>query len=197
METILRCYKMIYDEGFAPNPENNLLTLATCKAYMRRVAKPDEWIAGFTSKSLTGDDVGNERLIYLMRVVDKKSFYEYFNAQEYKGRKDNIYYKEHENDEEYKRLNDDNHNDDNYKSDMISDQVLISDNENGYYFGHENPLSFCKSIRPRIPTGPSPYGWITKGDDAERFIKWVQGEAKKMKLPEKSYTTSSKSGCKR
>lgn len=61
-------YKMTHDTGFAPNPFGHTLTLATCKPQIRRSKKQGDWIAGFTSKALTGDRVGEERLIYLMQV---------------------------------------------------------------------------------------------------------------------------------
>ncbi len=64
-------YKLTHDSGFAPNPFGHTLTLATCKPQIRLRKSVDDWIAGFTSRTLAGHDVGSERLIYLMRVAEK------------------------------------------------------------------------------------------------------------------------------
>jgi hypothetical protein len=71
-------YKMTNDTGFAPNPFWGYLTLATCKPRIRYSKTRGDWIAGFTSKTLCGDPVGEERLVYLMQVAEKLTFAEYF-----------------------------------------------------------------------------------------------------------------------
>ena len=72
-------YKMTSDTGFAPNPFGRTLTLATCKPMIRRSKHEGDWIAGFTSKTLNGDEVGSERLIYLMHVAEKLLLRDYFS----------------------------------------------------------------------------------------------------------------------
>jgi hypothetical protein len=71
-------YKMTHDSGFAPNPFGGVLTIATCKPQIRLYKNRGDWIAGFTSGTLNGDSVGQERLIYLMQVEDKLTFADYF-----------------------------------------------------------------------------------------------------------------------
>ena len=71
-------YKLTHDSGFAPNPFGQTLTLATCKPQIRRRKSVNDWIAGFTSRTLAGHDVGSERLIYLMRVAEKLHMRDYF-----------------------------------------------------------------------------------------------------------------------
>jgi len=71
-------YKMTHDSGFAPNPFGHTLTLATCKPYMRKSKGKGQWIAGFTSVDLNRDPVGEERLVYLMRVGEKLHMRDYF-----------------------------------------------------------------------------------------------------------------------
>ena len=63
-------YKMTTDSGFAPNPFFGVLTLATCKPAIRRSPniKKDNWISGWTSRTLCGDAVGQERLVYLAKI---------------------------------------------------------------------------------------------------------------------------------
>ncbi|MDY0383873.1 hypothetical protein [Trichlorobacter sp.] len=75
-------YKMSDDSGFAPNPFFGVLTLATCKAGIRRSStrKEGDWIAGFGSKSMCGDEVGNERLIFLMEVKEKIPLENYYKS---------------------------------------------------------------------------------------------------------------------
>jgi hypothetical protein len=69
---------MTNDSGFAPNPFWQRLTLATCKPGIRRAKIKGDWIAGFTSAQLTGDAVGSERLVFLMKVSEKLTIAEYF-----------------------------------------------------------------------------------------------------------------------
>lgn len=67
----LFAYKLTHDTGFAPNPFWGMLTLATCKSAMRLSKEEGDWIAGFTSRTLCGDAVGAEKLLYLMKVSSK------------------------------------------------------------------------------------------------------------------------------
>jgi len=77
-------YKMSHDTGFAPNPFFGCLTLATCKPGIRRSGNRQvgDWIAGFGSKKMCRDEVvGNERLIYLMKVTEERLLIaDYFNG---------------------------------------------------------------------------------------------------------------------
>jgi len=66
--------------AFAPNPFGYTVTLATCKPMIRGVKHEGQWIAGFTLVALTGDRVGEERLIYLMRIGEKRHLRDYFKA---------------------------------------------------------------------------------------------------------------------
>ena len=76
-ERFLYCYKMTHDTGFAPNPYQGVLTLATCKPTIRRCAEIGYWISGWTSNKVQGkkqkytfSDYG-QKLIYLAKVSDK------------------------------------------------------------------------------------------------------------------------------
>lgn len=76
MKNYLYCYKMTHDTGFAPNPYHGVLTLATCKPTIRRCAKKDYWISGWTSVSVEGkngkrmDFRDKQKLIYLAKVSE-------------------------------------------------------------------------------------------------------------------------------
>lgn len=82
MTESLYCYKMTHDTGFAPNPYNNVLTLATCKPVIRRCAKKDYWISGWASNVVQGKDQKYtnkaQKLIYLAKVTDVLSYEEYW-----------------------------------------------------------------------------------------------------------------------
>lgn len=93
-QNYLYCYKMTYDTGFAPNPEHNVLTLATCKPTIRRCATPGTWISGWTAVKVHPTEVGepivfgeNEKLIYLAKISKSIPFAEYW--KEYKEKRPN------------------------------------------------------------------------------------------------------------
>jgi hypothetical protein len=73
---------MSHDTGFAPNPFFGVLTLATCKRYIRSSGNRQvgDWIAGFGSKTMCGDEVGKERLIFLMEVKEKMPLENYYKS---------------------------------------------------------------------------------------------------------------------
>ena len=64
---------MKFDDGFAPNPFHGILTLATCKPAIRRVAEIGDFIIGTGAKPR--GDKGN--LIYIMEVTEILSIEEY------------------------------------------------------------------------------------------------------------------------
>ena len=66
-------YTMTHDMGFAPNPDHEQLTLATCKPTIRRCAKVGDWIAGWTAKDVhTKSGIKHfpkPKLIYLAKIT--------------------------------------------------------------------------------------------------------------------------------
>ena len=80
---MLYSYKMTNDSGFAPNPFYGVLTLATCKPKIRLLRKENDYIAGFTSKRLCDDEVGQERLIFLMKVTKKLTIEQYYKDADF------------------------------------------------------------------------------------------------------------------
>ena len=140
---MLFSYKMTHDTGFAPNPFHKILTLANCKPLIRKLKRPDVYIAGFTSKELCGEKVGEERLIYLMKVTGKLTYEEYYNDVRFKCKipsrgsliakaGDNIY-KPSETQQGFTQLENWNHECRNMSHDLSGENVLIS--EEFYYFG--------------------------------------------------------------
>lgn len=176
---------MTSDRGFAPNPYAGILTLATCKPYIRKhCAVEGQWLAGFTSKSLcpdTGDDV---KLIYLAKITGALPMEKYWNAYPEKRNcpsPDNIYRKQNG---KWDLIDDSIHKPKNKKTDLSGENVITSSDY--YYFG-QKALPLCERLRSKvhIPIGAAPYGWLTIGSDADAFIEWVKGEAQKMPLIKK------------
>lgn len=175
-------YKLKHDSGFAPNPFFGVLTLATCKPRIRKSKNKGDWIAGFTSRSLCGDAVGKERLIYLMQITDKIPISEYFPHPNFQNKipdlsreeivyhaGDNIY--ELQSDDYYRWIENKNHPEEEKNKDLSGEFVLIS--TKFYYFGG-NPLEIPSDLRPRVPFGQSAHGSLTQGEQASKFINYVR-----------------------
>jgi hypothetical protein len=62
-------YTIPVDDGAAPNPFRGMCSLAICKPGIRRVAKPDDWVAGLGSKDAPSGDLSG-RLVYAMRIEE-------------------------------------------------------------------------------------------------------------------------------
>lgn len=183
----LFCYKMKDDTGFAPNPFHGFLTLANCKPLIRKCKVEGDWIAGFTSKALNGDKVGEERLIYLMKVTKKITYVEYWNNSDYECKKpcldasdfeeragDNIYKPNAKHSFGYEQIINKNHIESDKEHDLPGKYVLVSDQF--YYFGN-NPLEIHQEYRPNIPKSQSGHGNRTKElDRIELFINYVESK---------------------
>jgi hypothetical protein len=69
-------YTIPVDDGAAPNPFNGMCSLAICKPGIRRVAKPEDWVAGLGSKNAPSGDLSGH-LVYAMRVEEVLSLKNY------------------------------------------------------------------------------------------------------------------------
>jgi|TARA_R100001143_G_scaffold62609_1_gene66306 hypothetical protein len=192
-------YKMTHDTGFAPNPFGSTLTLATCKPQIRSVKKTGDWIAGFTSKTLSGDQVGEERLIYLMHVGPKLHLRDYYGDPRFQDKipnlgkpgpmakaGDNIYRAlvpgAHEPGH-FEQLPNPNHWDIamdapspfDLDRDVSGQYVLAA--EEFYYFGAQ-AISLPESVRPALPRGQSAHGKLSSVEQAERFIAFIRDRYK-------------------
>jgi len=175
---------MTTDAGFAPNPFFGIMTLATCKPRIRKCKKKGDWIAGFTSKELCEDEVGKERLVYLMQVEEKILIADYYSDPKFKRKipdclcreelsfvhksGDNIYKPEGDG---FIQIKNPNHGPMEHKHDLSGKFVLIS--TRFYYFGR-NPLEIPESLRPEVPKGQSAHGSLTHDTErASEFIKYI------------------------
>lgn len=189
----LYSYKMSHDDRFAPNPCHGVLTLATCKPYLRLKAKAGDWIAGWTSISMKrhSTPIGQEKLVYLAKVTEKLSFKEYWNRYPEKrpGKDnesltgDNIYSPDISESDGYRLIPNLRHSKSSQKNtDLRGKYVLVC--EEFYYFGGtvndtplEVPIHGC--IRPKVPKRQSPLGTITESPPA--FIDFVCKNVEKCK----------------
>lgn len=184
-------YKMTDDVGFAPNPFHGFMTLACCKPGIRETKDAGNWIAGFTSKCLNGDTVGEERLIFLMKVNCKITYDEYWNNLKYKVKKpvlksrdkkfrfgDNIYQPDLRSPDGYVQIQNCCHTTIQKKEeDLKSKQLLIS--RDFYYFGGK-PLKLNSSIRPNVPIRSTCYGYLTEYHESKHpFINFIEQNYKK------------------
>lgn len=187
----LYCYIMTHDTGFAPNPEYNVLTLATCKPTIRRCAKEGTWISGWAGvKVCTSLDknkfvTGNaQKLIYLARITDRISFKEYWENEEYQNKKpqnsicgDNIYEPDKNAVDGFNQHdNKGGHDDSNKKHDLSGKNVLIC--KEFYYFGVENALAVDVGepfVVPRCKKLP------LEGEIAQSIIQQIKTNQNKCK----------------
>lgn len=184
-------YKLTSDYGFAPNPFGGYLTLATCKPGIRRSKRVGDWIAGFTSHDLTGDPVGRERLIFLMQIDMILPFADYYRSDRfafkipveqsndpYNAAGDNIYKPLIPNaqaDDDFERNPLAYHSLDDKHHDLSGKNVLIA--IRFAYFGR-GAIEIPATIRPRVPLGQHPYGWLTCDPGiVDGLIDYVEGRA--------------------
>jgi hypothetical protein len=183
-------YKMTHDSGFAPNPFGGFLTLATCKPLIRKHKRPGDWIAGFTSKQLNGDAIGNEKLIYLMKIEKIIPFSEYWKDPEYEVKKmrtnskigkrgDNIYTPIIEKPitaSDFEQTQGAYHTEKDKLKDLSGERVLVS--RTFFYFGSK-PIVIPENIKPNIPKGQSSQGAQTHDiKKAKEFIAYIESEYK-------------------
>jgi putative DNA base modification enzyme with NMAD domain len=142
-------YKIVRDFGFAPNPFDQVCTLATCKPRLRKSAKAGDIIVGCgsTANGLAG------RVICIQRVSGKCTFQEYWDNPRFtmkrpffKGSRrraygDNIYHHDTAGrwiqEKAHHSFSDGVVNEENLAQDTDSDNVLWSDDF--AYFGRIAP----------------------------------------------------------
>lgn len=170
----LFAYKMTHDTGFAPNPFWGFLTLATCKPWLRRSKRVGDWIAGFTSKQLCGDEPGDERLVFLMQVGERIALADYYRDRRFQSRipresaatrihrcGDNIYMPlvRHASDpQDFVQLPNGFHGPSEKVSDLNGRNALIA--TRFAYFGGKAPR-IPRNVRPELPPGQSAHGTQT------------------------------------
>ena len=176
---------MTDDTGFAPNPFHGILSLATCKPFIREKKGINTYIAGFTSKELCDEEVGKERLVYIMRITEKLNFNKYYSDQRFECKipsndnriskvGDNIYFF---NDGKYTQGFSYFHRDKaNIANDLKSDQVLLSDD---FFYWGIGAISI-DNFRIRIPKTQARHGVKTVDEnEIQRLWKYLEANFEK------------------
>lgn len=180
----LYSYVVRSDTGFAPNPFWNCCTLATCKPKIRRLAAKGDWVAGTGSVG----NVGNDRLIYAMKVTAVELLEDYGidplyvnkipiqGKMEEKG--DNIYYRDIKGDFRQRfpsvHSNPDGEDLQQKNFDLKGRNVLISKPGDYYYFGGEAPR-IPTSLQCIIKKGPNHKSKFPKSI-IDSFLHWIVGQ---------------------
>jgi|GEM_PF-465340 hypothetical protein len=204
-------YKMTDNTGFAPNPFFGYLTLATCKPGIRASRCPgikdgEEWLAGFTSFALDGSLVGQEKLVFLMRVDEVLTIEDYYLDARFSLKipdtkhkspvfraGDNIYRKDPNLTDGFEQLASPFHTEGSKKDDLDGKNVLIA--KEFWYFG-VNPLVIPDVYRPSVPKGAARYGYgtydsgkilglinfVSKVADGKHIVSHPQEPTKAIKL---------------
>lgn len=177
LKTKLFSYKMTHDSGFAPNPFHGYMTLACCKPGIRRTKQVNDWVAGFTSRYLNGDEPGEERLIFLMKITEIVTYEQYWKQVRFKNKKpvlnsenqkmkrgDNIYQPlviNPKDPKDFKQIENNNHGKDQKDHDLNGINVLIS--KQFYYFGRY-PQTIPVRYKPNVPKYSTCNGILTEID---------------------------------
>jgi hypothetical protein len=184
-------YVLRRDYGFSPNPFEGYCTLATCKPVIRRNANVGDWIVGTGSVK----NVGQNKIIYAMKVTEKIDFNEYWNDQRFNCKKSNMNgsFKNRVGDNIYELTDPTNkekftswkqHNsyhskpngtEDRYRKngDLKGIYVLISNTF--YYFGENAPIIPDKFLyAPDIRNKLTGYKCNFPKKFIEDFVEWVK-----------------------
>jgi len=176
-------YTIPVDDGAAPNPFQGMCSLAICKPGIRRVAKPNDWVAGLGSKNSPSGDLSG-RLVYAMRVEEVLSLKEYDRqaSKRWPHRIPNpksLALQDHLGDCIYdfskgKPIQRPSvHGSGNVEKDLSGENVLLS--RDFYYFGNRaielpNDLRpICHQTQGHRSTSNAPY--------FDQFIKWIRSNA--------------------
>lgn len=175
-------YVVRYDSGFAPNPFGKYCSLATCKPRIRKKVQKDDWIIGTGSV----ENVGNDRLIYAMKVGEKLTFEQYSKDKRFqykipnwksndpvKRLGDNIYYNNENNvfiQRPSKHSNKDGTENKKLKEhDLSGENVLIS--QYFCYYG-KNALQIPHDFQFIIKKGPG-HKCNFSESEIHKFFAWL------------------------
>lgn len=187
-------YILVHDEGMAPCPSGGFISLATCKPVIRRMARPGDWVVGFSPGSLSRGNV-----LWAGKVEQVLSHGDY--QHRYPGRLDAIY--EQASDGTYVRLDASYHPTQSEMDRDIGSPVLLFDRSQCYYFnGNPEPLPGNLFHLAAAGRGHRVNG--TEEGDAERLQAWLEnldlGDGQEGEIPVKTPVRScgpkrKKKGC--
>lgn len=175
-------YRMDHDYGFAPNPFWGTLTLATCKAQIRKspALAIGDWIVGLGSKVM-----GNEgHIVYAACVDEIITFDQYWDDSRFQVKKaqingtllqmygDNVYHTVNGNEVQEPCAHSNDANGRHKKSDISGKNVLLC--SQFYYFGDTAP-ELPAELAYIGDTGNPRATRYTDLDDVEvqAFVDWL------------------------
>ena len=157
-------YIMCYDDGAAPNAENNLLTLAICKPQIRRTAQAGDIVIAYNGSQLL-KNTREKRIIYIAKITGSISMSDY--ATLYPQRSDSIYTPSG-------RIKPNPfHSENNIETDLGGKNVILS--RDFIYFGDKH-ISVPNGLKETIPGRGHqskknlPYGALIES----KFKEWKQ-----------------------
>ncbi len=180
--TSIFSYVVTHDYGFAPNPYNGVLTLATCKPNIRKVAREKDWVIG--TGSVVG--VGNGRVVFAAQVSRVIPLDVYGSSPAYipkrpttKGeaslsRGDNIYFLDDLGN--WKQRRNLFHGPDMKAHDLSGKHALWC--ERFWYFGDKAPALPAR-LEPLLKKGPN-HKRTDDPDSIGRLEVWLSGFAQGM-----------------
>jgi hypothetical protein len=171
----LYSYVVRVDGGVAPNPQGKYCTLACCKPTIRRTAEVGDWIVGCGSKETVGQDM----FVYAMKVKEVLTFEDYHQDKRFKGRIDNIYYKE---EKKWVQSANNFHGKSDMKRDLSGRNVLISDE---FFYLGEKSIPFPAEILSISKRGRNHKKLTDNTEDEKKlinlFVRWVEKGVKRGK----------------
>jgi hypothetical protein len=169
-------YVVTHDYGFAPNPFNGMLTLATCKPKIRAQAAVGDWVMGTGSASR----VGRDRLIFAGCISEVVSLAEYGSSERFQSkiprapsaecslRGDNIYFRSASG--QWSQRRNPFHGKAEMKHDISGSNVLVC--EQFWYFG-SNAKLIPERFMSLVKKGPA-HKHNAGNPAVPAFLTWLQ-----------------------
>ncbi|GGD44387.1 hypothetical protein GRI62_10650 [Erythrobacter arachoides] len=156
-------YILTHDSGMAPCPDGGLISLATCKPVIRRVARPGDWVLGFRPGSL-------ERglMLWAGRVAEKMSHGEY---QRQHGNRSDAVYRMGKNGD-YERLDPAYHPSQAEMDRDVREPVLLFDKAVSVYLGGQ-PASLPDTLAQLAAAGRGHRVSEVAPDELAALERWI------------------------
>ena len=186
-------YVLRYDDGVAPNPFHDVCTLAICKPKIRKYASKNDWVIGTGSRDNVNKYDNIPRIIYAMKIEDKKSLTDYFDDPKFLNKRpkwnspkpsdwtgDNIYEMKNGKVIQHPSVHSNGNNEDEESKlhDLSGENVLIS--RNFWYWG-KNALILPDDFS-QFPKKGQSHKIITNENLIKKFEEWVHIQPKPNKF---------------
>lgn len=182
-------YVIDIDDGAAPNPYYGYCTLVICKPKIRKKANFGDWVMGTGNR-----DVGNNKIVYAMKVTEIMDFQHYFNDKRFQKKiptfdkrdefchlGDNIYKPTPEGFKQLPSVHSNNKNE-NVKNkqhdlglNLEKNRVLISDDF--YYFG-DKAIELPKKLLNLTKKGQAHKSLSISDEDIQELEEFISGYTK-------------------